>query len=58
MISPGRDDNYPTSSGNVNNGSMGNIFSQSFQIDGMTISVGILALVIVALIMWGVLKKG
>lgn len=57
MINPGRDDNYPTSSGNMG-GKMGGLFSQSFQIDGMTITVGMLALVIVALIMWGVLKKG
>lgn len=57
MINPGRDDNYPTSSGNMKMGSIGNIFSQSFQIDGMTISVGLLALVIVGLIMWGVLKR-
>lgn len=56
MINPGRDDNYPTSSGNYGRG-MGGIFSQSFQIDGMTISVGLLILVIVALILWGVLKK-
>lgn len=56
MISPGRDDNYPTSSGNFGAG-MGGIFSKSFQIDGMTISVGLMLLVIVALILWGVLKK-
>jgi hypothetical protein len=56
MISPGRDDNYPTSSGNFGAG-MGGIFSKSFQIDGMTISVGLMLLVIVALVMWGVLKK-
>jgi hypothetical protein len=36
---------------------MGGMFSKSFQIDGMTISVGLLVLVIAALIMWGVLKK-
>jgi hypothetical protein len=56
VISPGRDDNYPTSSGNFSQG-MGGMFSKSFQIDGMTISVGLLVLVIAALIMWGVLKK-
>ncbi|HEY7419289.1 MAG TPA: hypothetical protein VH593_29165 [Ktedonobacteraceae bacterium] len=56
MISPGRDDNYPTSSGDMGS-SMGGIFSKSFQIDGMTFSVGLLLLVIVALVMWGVLKK-
>lgn len=56
MISPGRDDNYPTSSGNMGSG-MGGLFNKSFQIDGMTISVGLLLLIIVALVMWGVLKK-
>ena len=57
MISPGRDDNYPTSSGDMGAGGMGGIFSRSFQIDGMTISVGLLLLIIVGLVMWGVLKK-
>jgi hypothetical protein len=56
MLSPGRDDNYPTSSGNAGN-IMGGIFSKSFQIDGVTISVGLLMLIIVGLLMWGVLKK-
>lgn len=56
MISPGRDDNYPTSSGNTGAG-MGGLFNQSFKIDGMTFSVGLLLLVILALVMWGVLKK-
>lgn len=56
MFSPGRDDNYPTSSGNAGAG-MGAFFNQSFQLDGMTISVGLLILVVVALILWGVLKK-
>lgn len=56
MFSPGRDDNYPTSSGDIGAG-MGGLFSKSFQIDGMTISVGLLLLIVVALIMWGVLKK-
>jgi len=55
MFSPGRDDNYPTSSGDVSG--MGGLFSKSFQIDGMTISVGLLLLVVVGLIMYGVLKK-
>jgi len=36
---------------------MGGIFSKNFQIDGMTISVGLLLLIIVGLVMWGVLKK-
>lgn len=57
MFSPGRDDNYPTSSGDLGAGSMGGLFSQSFKIDGLTISVGLLVLVIAALVMWGVLKK-
>lgn len=57
MISPGRDDNYPTSSGQLGNLGMGGIFSKSFQVDGITISVGLLLLVILALVMWGVLKK-
>jgi hypothetical protein len=56
MINPGRDDNYPTSSGNAGN-IMGGIFSKSFQIDGMSISVGLLLLVVLGLVMWGVLKK-
>jgi hypothetical protein len=56
MISPGRDDNYPTSSGNFGAG-MGGIFSKNFQLDGVSISVGLLILVIVALMLWGVLKK-
>jgi hypothetical protein len=56
MITPGRDDNYPTSSGDMGPG-MGGLFSKSFSIDGMTISVGLLVLIIVALIMWGILKK-
>jgi len=56
VISPGRDDNYPTSSGDLGSG-MGGLFSKSFQVDGMSISVGLLVLIIVALIMWGVLKK-
>ena len=56
MISPGRDDNYPTSSGNMGAG-MGGLLGKSFQIDGMTISVGLLLLIIVALVMWGILKK-
>lgn len=57
MISPGRDDNYPTSSGWMGNAGMGGIFSKSFQIDGMTISVGLLILIIAGLMLWGVLKK-
>lgn len=56
MISPGRDDNYPTSSGDMGAG-MGGIFSKNFSIDGLTISVGLLVLIIAALVMWGVLKK-
>lgn len=56
MISPGRDDNYPSSSGDMG-GKMGGLFSKSFQVDGMTISVGLMILIIAALIMWGVLKK-
>jgi hypothetical protein len=36
---------------------MGGIFGQSFKIDGMSISVGLLILVIAALVLWGVLKK-
>lgn len=57
MISPGRDDNYPTSSGWMGNAGMGGLFSKSFQIDGVSISIGLMLLVIVALVMWGVLKK-
>jgi hypothetical protein len=56
MFSPGRDDNYPTSSGDYGTG-MGGLLGKSFSIDGMTISVGLLVLVIVALILWGILKK-
>ena len=56
MISPGRDDNYPTSSGDFGAAKMG-FLGKSFSIDGMSISVGLLVLVIVALIMWGILKK-
>lgn len=56
MINPGRDDNYPTSSGNASN-AMGGIFSKSFQVDGITVSVGLLILIVLGLIMWGVLKK-
>jgi len=56
VFSPGRDDNYPSSSGSFG-ASMGGIFGKSFQIDGMSISVGLLLLIVVALIMWGVLKK-
>lgn len=47
---------FPTSSGNMGN-SLGGLFSKSFQVDGMTISVGLLLLVIVGLLMWSVLKK-
>jgi len=56
VISPGRDDNYPTSSGDMGAG-MGGIFNKSFSIDGMTFSIGLLLLVILALVLWGVLKK-
>ena len=56
MISPGRDDNYPTSSGDMGAG-MGGLFNKSFQVDGVSVSVGLLLLVIVALVLWGVLKK-
>jgi len=56
MFSPGRDDNYPTSSGNTG-GFMGGIFSQQLKLDGFAVSIGLLVLIIVALIMWGVLKK-
>jgi hypothetical protein len=56
MFSPGRDDNYPTSSGDTGSG-MGGLFSKSFQIDGVSISIGLLLLVIVGLMLWGVIKK-
>jgi len=56
MISPGRDDNYPSSSGNFGAG-MGGMFGKSFSVDGITVSVGLLILIVVGLIMWGVLKK-
>jgi hypothetical protein len=36
---------------------MGGIFSKNFSLDGLTISVGLLVLIIAALVMWGVLKK-
>jgi hypothetical protein len=56
VISPGRDDNYPTSSGNTGAG-MGGLFNQQLKLDGFAVSIGLLVLIIVALILWGVLKK-
>jgi hypothetical protein len=56
VISPGRDENYPTSSGSMGS-MMGGFMGKSFSIDGMTFSVGLLVLVIAALVLWGVLKK-
>lgn len=47
MMTPGRDDNYPTSSGNV-----GFSLGQQFGINGFHISLGVLLLVILALILY------
>lgn len=47
MITPGRDDNYPTSSGNV-----GFSLGQQIGINGFHISIGVLILVIAILILY------
>lgn len=53
MMTPGRDDNYPTSSGNV-----GFSLGQQYGINGFHISIGMLILVIVAILFYmTVLKK-
>jgi len=53
MMTPGRDDNYPTSSGNV-----GYSLGQQFGINGFHISLGVLILVIVALLLYMNFSKG